>query len=94
MSKRPVREETFKVRAKLNEAEERRLVETQYGFKWGTVEVERAVYHRGYKLMTLKTLRQELEITITPTGLITTQVTKRAKIKITRGGEDDGTANN
>lgn len=42
----------------------------QYGFSWGQVEVERLIEHKGHRLLRIRTKKQQLEIRVTPTGLI------------------------
>lgn len=41
-----------------------------YGFRYGAVRVERCGSHLGHVFLTLYTPRQQLEVRITPTGLI------------------------
>ena len=53
-----------------------KLREMGYGFRWDNVLVERAMEHNGYHLITVKTPRRMLDITITPTGLIRTHEIK------------------
>lgn len=43
---------------------------TSYGFQFGPAVVERLASHDGYVVVGIKTQRQRLDITITPTGLI------------------------
>lgn len=43
---------------------------TQYGFQFGAALVERLASHKGYAIVGVKTPKQRLEITITPSGLI------------------------
>jgi hypothetical protein len=43
---------------------------TLWGFEWGACEVERTLSHNGSVLIRVKTPRRELEIWVTPTGLI------------------------
>jgi len=53
-------------------------VVTDFGFKWGNTTVERsALSPEGYQWLAVKTPREVLVITITPTGLIRTHVEKR-----------------
>ena len=47
---------------------------TPYGFEYGATLVERAVSDpRGYVVLTVRTPRESLEITVTPSGLIRAQ---------------------
>lgn len=43
---------------------------TQYGFQYGAALVERYASHKGYVIVGIKTPKQRLELTVTPTGLI------------------------
>ena len=54
---------------------------TQFGFDWGPAKVERICQHRGEVIMAVKTPRQELEIRVTPSGLIRTRVVQRKREK-------------
>lgn len=47
-----------------------RMEQTRYGFKFGATEVERLASQAGYVIIGLKTPRQRVDITVTPTGLI------------------------
>jgi hypothetical protein len=47
-----------------------RTMDTRYGFRWGRVEVERLLEHKGHRLMMVTTDRQQLKIRVTPSGLI------------------------
>jgi hypothetical protein len=51
------------------------LTETKYGFTWGKAKVERIASHKGYLFLGVTTPRDQLEIRITPTGLIRTRRT-------------------
>ena len=44
--------------------------DTQYGFRYGSALVERCASQKGYVIVGVKTKRQRLEMTITPSGLI------------------------
>ena len=44
--------------------------DTQYGFRYGAALVERYASHKGYVIVGVKTKRQRLEMTISPSGLI------------------------
>lgn len=50
------------------------VIETKYGFNWDNVEIERSASYKKYKVITIKTQRKILSITITPTGLIRTEI--------------------
>jgi hypothetical protein len=41
---------------------------TLYGFKWGQVEVQRMIAHKGYKLLNISTPYREIVIQVSPTG--------------------------
>ena len=56
-------------------------VTTQFGFDWGAAKVERVCQHKGEVILSVKTPRQELEIRVTPSGLIRTWVVKRKREK-------------
>lgn len=43
---------------------------TLYGFEFGPAVVERLAHDNGYVVVGVKTQRQRLDITITPSGLI------------------------
>ncbi len=43
---------------------------TLYGFEFGPALVERLVQHKGYVVVGVKTQRQRLDITVTPSRLI------------------------
>ena len=43
---------------------------TIYGFQFGAALVERYASHTGYVIVGVKTKRQRLELTVTPSGLI------------------------
>ena len=43
---------------------------TKYGFQFGAALVERYASHKGYVVVGVKTPKQRLEMTITPSGLI------------------------
>lgn len=43
---------------------------TQYGFQYGANTIERLAFHKGYAVLGIKTPKQWLQITITPSGLI------------------------
>lgn len=52
--------------------------ETHYGFVWGNCEVEcTASTEKGYRVISLKTPREILEVTVTPSGLIRTATTAK-----------------
>ena len=44
--------------------------ETRYGFRFGAAHVQRYVSHNGYVTLGIETPRQQLVITVTPSGLI------------------------
>jgi len=44
--------------------------ETTYGFSWGPVTVERCISHKGHVVLSLKTPRDDVEVHVTPTGLV------------------------
>lgn len=44
--------------------------ETQYGFEWGAVIIERQISDKNGVQFVVRTPRQELIICVTPTGLI------------------------
>jgi hypothetical protein len=54
---------------------------TEYGFIWGPVEVERSFSDKkkGWVVLTLRTGRQEMQVCVTPTGLIRCQAVRRGK---------------
>lgn len=43
---------------------------TQYGFKFQAALVERLASHKGYAFLGVRTAKQRLELTVTPSGLI------------------------
>jgi len=43
---------------------------TNYGFQFEAALVERLASYKGYAIVGVKTPRQRLEITVTPSGLI------------------------
>ena len=43
---------------------------TNYGFQFGPALVERCASHKGYVIVSIKTPKQRLELTVTPTGII------------------------
>ena len=43
---------------------------TQYGFRFGAAHIERLASYKGYVMVGLKTPKQRLELTVTPSGLI------------------------
>lgn len=47
-----------------------RYEETTYGFIYGAAEVTRLVSYKGSVVLMIRTPRQEMQIRITPTGLI------------------------
>ena len=49
-----------------------KVEETTYGFDWGGVKIERVASVGEYKVIAVKTGRQELHLRITPSGLIRT----------------------
>ena len=53
--------------------------ETQYGFRWGPVEVERSIEVDGHVFVRLKTTRFYFDIRVTPSGFIRTASFKRKK---------------
>lgn len=55
------------------------LFETAYGFKWGQATVERICCHKGHLILSVKTKREEIEIRITPSGLIRHRLAKGAR---------------
>jgi hypothetical protein len=53
---------------------------TDYGFVWGPAEVTRIhSTESGYVVLEVMTNRANLQITVTPTGLIRTHATTRRK---------------
>lgn len=61
---------------------------TRYGFKFGAVQVERlASSHGGYVVVGLKTPRQRVEVTVTPTGLIRVGPTATNEERQAPGGD-------
>ena len=55
------------------------IKETIYGFEWDQVKVERLISDQGYKLIAIKTPRRELEILVTPSGLLRLKEIKSCK---------------
>ena len=53
-----------------------RYEETKFGFNWGAANIERCCSHKGYVFLTVRTKRQWLDITVTPSGLIRSGLTK------------------
>lgn len=47
-----------------------RIRTTNYGFEFEAATVERLASHKGYAIIGVKTPKQRLEITVTPSGLI------------------------
>ena len=52
--------------------------ETTYGFRFGAAHVQRYVSHNGYVTLGIETPRQQLKITVTPSGLIRVGQVNRA----------------
>jgi|DEB19_MinimDraft_3_1074340.scaffolds.fasta_scaffold126125_2 hypothetical protein len=56
--------------------------ETDYGFVWGPAEVTRLhSTENGYVILEVMTKRANLQVTVTPTGLIRTHQTARRKAR-------------
>ena len=53
--------------------------ETKFGFEWGAAIVERVVSHKGYVVLVVRSKRKELDITVTPSGLIRTEKQVKAR---------------
>lgn len=54
---------------------------TRFGFDWGSAQVVRICDHHGQIILVVRTPRQELEIRVTPSGLIRTRVMKGHRAK-------------
>ena len=54
---------------------------TKYGFQFGPALVERLASHKGYVIVGIKTEKQTLEVTVTPTGLLRLKMPKTGKKK-------------
>lgn len=65
------------------------FIQTQYGFEWGPLTVERHISDRGYVIMGLKTAKCNFDVYVTPSGMVKVLVPEGQRVEFIGGKKRD-----